>query len=254
MNTNNDQKKKELLIVIPTYNERENISGLLSELMEQVPEINVLVVDDNSPDGTAQIVKEFQRKHPERIFLIEREGKLGLGTAYITGFKWALQQGYQYIGEMDADFSHRVQDLLKMIDLIRNGKADVVVGSRYVKGGKTVNWTIDRKILSRGASLYVRFWTCMPIKDPTAGFVIYKRQVLETIPLDKISFSGYAFQIEMKFAAWVQGYKIVEVPITFVDRIEGSSKMNKKIVFEAIKGVPLLVWKRLKGIYSSTNR
>ncbi len=254
MSPNDSNSNKELLIVIPTYNERENISGLLSDLMDQVPEVDVLVVDDNSPDGTAQIVREFQRKHPERIFLIEREGKLGLGTAYITGFKWALQQGYQYIGEMDADFSHRVQDLLKMIDVVRNGRADVVVGSRYVKGGKTVNWTMDRKVLSRGASLYVRFWTCMPIKDPTAGFVIYKRRVLETIPLDKISFSGYAFQIEMKFAAWVQGYKIVEVPITFVDRIEGSSKMNKKIVFEAIKGVPLLVWKRLKGIYSSTKR
>ncbi len=247
-----DGENKELLIVIPTYNERENISNLLPELMERVPCAHVLVVDDNSPDRTAEVVKDFQKQYPERIHLIEREGKQGLGTAYITGFKWALTQGYEYIGEMDADFSHRVDDLLRLIEVIRNGGADVVVGSRYVKGGKTVNWTWDRKVLSRGASIYVRFWTCMPIKDPTAGFVIYKRKVLETIPLDKISFSGYAFQIEMKFAAWVQGYKIVEIPITFVDRIEGSSKMNRKIVYEAIIGVPMLVWKRLKGIYSST--
>lgn len=204
--------------------------------------IDILVVDDGSPDGTSIEVKRLQGKYPEQLHLIERTGKLGLGTAYIAGFKWGLERGYEYIFEMDCDFSHDPNDLQRMMTILKNGQADVVVGSRYVKGGKCVNWPADRLILSYGASLYVRLITWMWIKDPTAGFVGYRRQVLQAIDLDKIRFIGYAFQIEMKFASWLLGFKLQEIPITFTDRIEGSSKMSKGIVKEAILGVLSMKW------------
>lgn len=198
---------------------------------------HLLVVDDGSPDGTGQIVQQLQTNYPDRLFLIERSGKLGLGTAYICGFRWGLEKGYDYIYEMDADFSHNPKDLPRLYQAIVDKKADVSVGSRYVKGGKLENWPFDRIVLSYGASLYVRIITFMPVKDPTAGFVCYSRKFLSSIDLDKIHFVGYAFQIEMKFAARMLGFRIVEVPITFTDRIEGSSKMTKAIVREAIAGV-----------------
>jgi dolichol-phosphate mannosyltransferase len=203
---------------------------------------HVLIVEDGSPDGTASIVKSKIKEYPDRISIMERSGKLGLGTAYIAGFRWGLEHGFDFIFEMDCDFSHNPKDLLRMQQVLESGKADVVVGSRYVKGGKCVNWPADRKILSYGASLYVRCITWMWVKDPTAGFVGYHRKVLETIDLDRIKFIGYAFQIEMKFAARQLGFKIKEIPITFTDRIEGSSKMSKGIVKEAIYGVLQMKW------------
>ena len=203
---------------------------------------HILVVDDGSPDGTAGLVKEEQAKHPDEVFLKERSGKLGLGTAYIAGFKWALERGYEYIFEMDCDFSHNPKDLVRMQNVLASDEADVVVGSRYVKGGKCVNWPIDRKILSYGASIYTRLITWMWIKDPTAGFVGYKNIVLSSIDLEKIKFIGYAFQIEMKYASRQLGFKVKEIPITFTDRIIGISKMSKGIVKEAIWGVIQLRW------------
>ena len=202
----------------------------------------MLVIDDNSPDGTADIVKSLQLKYPNELFLEERKGKLGLGTAYIHGFKWAYSRGYQYIFEMDADFSHNPSDLERLYDACKSGGADVAVGSRYVQGGGNVNWPWDRVLLSKGGSLYTRLITLMPVKDPTAGFVCYRKEVLETINLDQILFVGYAFQIEMKFAAWKLGFRIKEVPIIFKDRKLGSSKMNKGIVKEGILGVLNLRW------------
>jgi dolichol-phosphate mannosyltransferase len=202
----------------------------------------VLVIDDGSPDGTADIVKSLCTLYPEQVFLIERAGKQGLGTAYITGFKWALQKGYEYIFEMDADFSHNPEDLQKLHQACQNG-ADVAVGSRYVTGGKVVNWPWDRVFISKGGAMYTRIITWMPVKDPTAGFVCYRNEVLKTIPLDKVKFIGYAFQIEMKYRAWKLGFKIQEVPITFIDRTEGTSKMTKGIVQEAMYGV----WKMRRG-------
>ena len=196
----------------------------------------MLVIDDGSPDGTASIVKELMLVYPDRLFLQERKGKLGLGTAYIAGFKWSIEHGYAFIFEMDADFSHNPKDLERLYAACKNG-ADVAVGSRYVRGGAVENWPANRIFLSKGASVYTRMITWMPVKDPTAGFVCYKREVLETINLDAISFVGYAFQIEMKYRAWKLGFKIKEVPITFVDRKEGVSKMSKGIVKEAIFGV-----------------
>lgn len=225
------------LVIIPTYNEKENIGKIVEAVLSLKKDFHVLIVDDGSPDGTAQIVKSLQQAHPDTLFLIERQGKLGLGTAYITGFKWGLQRQYDYFFEMDADFSHNPQDLVRMHKACTTQRADVVIGSRYVKGGKLENWPIDRILLSYGASLYVRLVTWMPVKDPTAGFVCYRRKVLETIDLDKIRFVGYAFQIEMKYAARLLGFKIVEIPITFADRMEGSSKMSRGIVKEAIWGV-----------------
>jgi dolichol-phosphate mannosyltransferase len=201
-----------------------------------------LVIDDNSPDGTAEIVKGLQSKYSNRLFLEERKGKLGLGTAYIHGFKWAYGRGYQYIFEMDADFSHNPSDLDRLYEACKHGGADVAVGSRYVAGGGNVNWPWDRILLSKGASLYTRLITTMPVKDPTAGFVCYRKEVLETINLDEILFVGYAFQIEMKFAAWKLGFSIKEVPIIFKDRKLGVSKMNKGIVKEGILGVLNLRW------------
>ncbi len=205
---------------------------------------HVLIIDDNSPDNTANIVKELFAKYPGQLFLEERMGKLGLGTAYIHGFKWAISKGYRFIFEMDADFSHNPADLERLYEACKAG-AGVAVGSRYVKGGAVENWPTDRIALSKGASLYTRIITWMPIKDPTAGFVCYRKEVLESINLDGISFVGYAFQIEMKFAAWKLGFKIKEVPITFKDRKLGASKMNKGIVKEGILGVLKLRWQSI---------
>ncbi len=197
---------------------------------------HVLIVDDGSPDGTAAIVKKMQTEFPDRLFILERKGKLGLGTAYIAGFKWALERDYEYIFEMDADFSHDPDDLNRLYDACQKG-ADMVVGSRYTKGGKVVNWPWDRIFISKGGALYTKMITWMPVNDPTAGFVCYSRKVLSTIPLDKVHFVGYAFQIEMKYRAWKLGFKIGEVPITFRDRKEGVSKMSGNIIKEAMYGV-----------------
>lgn len=230
------------LVIIPTYNEIENVSRMIETVMGLTTPIDILIVDDGSPDGTASVVREKQVQFKDRLHLIERSGKLGLGTAYITGFKWGLERGYAFIFEMDCDFSHDPNDLSRMLAVLADGQADVVVGSRYVKGGRCVNWPADRLILSYGASLYVRLITWMWVKDPTAGFVGYRSQVLQTIDLDRIRFIGYAFQIEMKFASWLLGFKLREIPITFTDRIEGSSKMSKGIVKEAIFGVLIMKW------------
>jgi len=232
----------EKLVVIPTYNEKENISGILHAIFNLQQGFHVLVVDDGSPDGTAQIVKELQPKFQGQLFIEERKGKLGLGTAYIYGFKWAIAKGYGFIFEMDADFSHNPNDLPRLYNACKNEGADVAIGSRYVKGGGVVNWPWDRVALSKGGSAYTRMITWMPVKDPTAGFVCYKKEVLETINLDEIVFAGYAFQIEMKFAAWKLRFKIKEVPIIFRDRTIGTSKMNKGIVKEGILGVLKLRW------------
>lgn len=212
-------------------------------------EFHILVVDDGSPDGTADEVRLQQKDYPDRIFLLEREGKLGLGTAYIAGFKWGLEKGYEYIYEMDADFSHPPQHLDDFYEMLASDKTDVVVGSRYTSGGGVKNWPRGRLMLSYGASLYVRFLTWMNVKDPTAGFVGYKREVLSTIDFDKIRFIGYAFQIEMKFAAWSLGYRIQEFPIIFIDREIGVSKMHKGIVKEAIWGVFQMKWKSFFSTY-----
>lgn len=224
------------IVIIPTYKEKENIEKIILKVLSLPGHFHVLVVDDGSPDGTADIVKQIQKKNAECVFLIERSGKLGLGTAYITGFKWALQREYAYIFEMDADFSHNPDDLLRLHQACVAG-ADVAVGSRYVGGGKVVNWPWDRIFISKGGALYTQLITWMPVKDPTAGFVCYKREVLQTIPLDEVRFIGYAFQIEMKYRSWKLGFKIKEVPITFIDRTEGNSKMTKGIVKEAVRGV-----------------
>jgi len=232
----------EKLVIIPTYNEKENIANILSAIFGLQQDFHVLVIDDGSPDDTAQIVKELQPKYTGQLFLEERKGKLGLGTAYIHGFKWALAKGYNYIFEIDADFSHNPKDLSRLYDACKKDGADVAVGSRYVTEGGVINWPKDRIALSKGASLYTRMITWMPVKDPTAGFICYKKEVLEAINLDAISFIGYAFQIEMKFAAWKLGFKIVEVPIIFQDRTHGTSKMNKGIVKEGILGVLKLRW------------
>lgn len=225
------------IVIIPTYNERENIVRMIKTVFALEKDFHILIVDDGSPDGTANLVKEQQQQYPGRLFIKERKGKLGLGTAYIAGFKWGLEHNYEYIFEMDADFSHNPNDLIRLYKACTEQGGDMSVGSRYVKGGKLENWPYDRIILSYGASLYVRIITFMPVKDPTAGFVCYHRRVLQTIDLDKIRFVGYAFQIEMKFAAYQLGYKIKEVPITFTDRIEGTSKMSKGIIKEAVWGV-----------------
>ena len=200
-------------------------------------DFHVLVIDDGSPDGTAGIVRDLQHKYPDRLFLEERRGKLGLGTAYIHGFKWSIARNYDYIFEMDADFSHHPEDLPRLYDACKTGNADVAIGSRYVEGGGTINWPRNRIWLSKGGSFYTRVITLMPIRDTTAGFVCYKREVLQTINLDEIKFLGYAFQIEMKYAAWKLGFKIVEVPIIFEDRKFGVSKMHKGIIREGILGV-----------------
>jgi len=226
------------LVIIPTYNEKENIEAIIGAVMKLPIEFNVLVIDDGSPDGTADIVKRLMTKSwPERIFLVERSGKQGLGTAYIAGFRWAIEHQYDYIFEMDADFSHNPQDLLKLYDAIANTKADVAIGSRYLTGVNVVNWPMGRVLMSYFASKYVRFILGVKICDTTAGFVGYRRKVLETIELDKIRFKGYAFQIEMKYTAYKIGFCIKEVPIIFINRQLGTSKMSGGIFSEALLGV-----------------
>lgn len=238
------------LIIIPTYNERENIGRMIDRIFSLKEDFHVLIIDDGSPDGTADIVKSKMTDFPQELFLEQRQGKLGLGTAYIHGFKWAQSNGYDFIFEMDADFSHHPEDLKKLYEACASGQADVAVGSRYVRGGKTENWPWDRSILSYGASIYVRLLTWLPVKDSTAGFVCYKREVLESINFDQIQFVGYAFQIEMKFTAWKLGFKVKEVPITFTDRMVGESKMSKGIVKEGIFGVIKIQWQSLTGHYT----
>lgn len=224
------------LVIIPTYNEKENIEKILHKVFSLSHVFHVLVVDDGSPDGTADIVKHLQGEFSGKLFIEERKGKLGLGTAYIHGFKWALQHTYDYIFEMDADFSHNPDDLIKLRDACANG-ADVSIGSRYIKGVNVVNWPMSRVLMSFFASVYVRLVTGIDIQDATAGFKCFKRKVLQTIALDKIRFVGYAFQIEMKFTAIQHGFKVVEVPIIFTDRTEGESKMSTRIFREAFFGV-----------------
>ena len=235
------------LVIIPTYNEFENIHSIIDAVLKQGTHFAVLIVDDNSPDGTGDVVKMLQAKET-RIHLIQRSGKLGLGTAYIAGFKYGLSKGFDFIFEMDADFSHNPNDLPRLLNACLQG-ADIAVGSRYVKGGDIKNWSKDRILLSYGASLYVRTITWMPDMDPTAGFICYNRKVLESMNLDKVKFIGYTFQIEMKFYALNLGFKIKEVPITFVDREKGNSKMHANIVSEAIKGVLQMRWRKMTGYY-----
>jgi dolichol-phosphate mannosyltransferase len=234
----------EKLVIIPTFNEKENIEKIIGAVIGLQLNYHVLIIDDNSPDGTGEIIRSLLPRYTGQLFLEERAGKSGLGTAYIYGFKWAIERGYRYIFEMDADFSHNPNDLENLYNACIKG-ADVAVGSRYVNGGAVANWPADRIMLSKGASLYTRMITWMPVKDPTAGFVCYKKEVLETINLDGIEFVGYAFQIEMKFAAWKLGFRITEVPITFIDREFGASKMNKGIIKEGVLGVLKLRWHSL---------
>ena len=232
------------LVIIPTYNEKENIEAMVHKVFSLPMAFDLLVVDDGSPDGTGQLVKNLQVQYPGQLFLEERTGKNGLGTAYIHGFKWALARDYGYVFEMDADFSHNPDDLLRLYEACTQG-ADVAVGSRYIKGVNVVNWPLHRILLSYGASFYVKLITGMRVQDPTAGFVGYRREVLEQLDLDRIRFVGYAFQIEMKFKSFVAGFKIAEVPIVFKDRELGHSKMNASIVKEAVWGVLRLKWDQL---------
>lgn len=239
------------LVIIPTYNEKENIEKIIRKVFSLDKDFNVLIVDDNSPDGTADIVKRLIKEFPGQLFIEERKGKLGLGTAYIHGFKWALKRDYEYIFEMDADFSHNPKDLVRLYDACAKENADLAIGSRYIKGVNVVNWPMGRVLLSYFASAYVRFITRMKVRDTTAGFKCYSRKVLEAIDFDKIKFTGYAFQIEMKFTAWKLGFDVVEVDIIFTDRTEGESKMNKSILKEAIFGVIEL---RLRSILKKYKR
>jgi dolichol-phosphate mannosyltransferase len=232
----------EKLVIIPTYNEKENIAKILQAVYDLQQNFHVLVIDDGSPDGTAGLVRELQPRFNGMVFLEERRGKLGLGTAYIHGFKWGLKRGYQFIFEMDADFSHNPKDLPRLYQACKSQGADVAIGSRYVKGGGIYNWPKDRIALSKGGSLYTRMILWTPVRDQTAGFVCFRREVLETINLDEIHFVGYAFQIEMKFAAWKLGFKLTEVPIQFTDRQYGESKMNRGIIKEGVLGVLKLRW------------
>lgn len=233
---NNRTEVSDSVVIIPTYNEKENIEKIIRKVFSLGHTFHLLIIDDGSPDGTASIVKQLQAEFSTQLFLEERSGKLGLGTAYIHGFKWALARQYQFIFEMDADFSHNPRDLPKLLGACLNG-ADVAIGSRYVKGVNVVNWPMGRVLMSYFASIYVRFITRIDIKDATAGFKCYRRIVLETIPMHKIKFVGYAFQIEMKFTAIKFGFKVVEVPIIFTDRTEGTSKMSTRIFREAFFGV-----------------
>jgi dolichol-phosphate mannosyltransferase len=225
------------LVIIPTYNEIENIEAIIRAVFELSYDFHILVVDDGSPDGTADKVKDLQKEYADSLFIKERKGKLGLGTAYISGFHWAIEKHYDYVFEMDADFSHPPKDLIRLYEACAEGNADVSIGSRYKKGISVVNWPLGRILISYFASKYVRFVTRMPVNDTTAGFVCYKRKVLETIGIDKIKMKGYGFQIEMKFRSWKYGYKIEEVPIIFTERTEGRSKMSGGIFNEAFWGV-----------------
>lgn len=225
------------IVIIPTYNERENLEKMVRKVFSLKKELHLLIVDDNSPDGSAQIVKDLQKEFSGQLYLEERKGKLGLGTAYIHGFKWALKNNYEYIFEMDCDFSHNPNDLIKLYNACAKDGADLAIGSRYITGVNVVNWPMGRVLMSYYASAYVRFITGMKIRDTTSGFKCYTKKVLEAINLNKIKFKGYAFQIEMKFTAYKLGFKIVEIPIIFTDRLEGTSKMSKGIFKEAILGV-----------------
>jgi len=227
----------ESVVIIPTYNEKENIKTVIEKLENLNIDLDILIIDDNSPDGTPAIIKELQKSH-KNIFMIERPGKMGLGTAYVKGFRWALDKGYQYILEMDADLSHNPEDVPHLIDACKKG-ADLVIGSRYCDGVNVINWPIKRLLLSYGANLYTRIITRMPVKDATAGYKCFNRKVLESIDLDRIKSSGYSFQIEMNFRAWKKGFSISEVSIIFIERSEGHSKMSKGIVWEAV----FMVWK-----------
>ncbi|MDB2336821.1 polyprenol monophosphomannose synthase [Flavobacteriaceae bacterium] len=233
------------LVIIPTYNEKENIQAIIEAVFKQKKRFHILVVDDNSPDGTAEIVERLITQYSDALFIEKRTGKNGLGTAYIHGFKWAIQKKYDYIIEMDADFSHNPKDLVRLYNACEKGGADVSIGSRYSQGVNVVNWPMKRVLLSYFASKYVRFITRIPIHDTTAGFVCYKRSVLETIKLNKIRFVGYAFQIEMKFKAWKHNFNIKEVSVIFTDRTEGTSKMSDGIIYEALFGV---IKMRFKGL------
>lgn len=233
------------LVIIPTYNEKENIENIIRCVFSLHPVFHILIIEDHSPDGTANIVKELQQEYPY-LYMIERQGKLGLGTAYITGFKWGLEHGYNYIFEMDADFSHNPHDLIRLYDACVKG-ADMSIGSRYITGVNVVNWPMSRVLLSYFASKYVQFITGMKIHDSTAGFVCYSRKVLESINLEKIRFKGYAFQIEMKFTAYTLGFRLEEVPIIFTDRTLGTSKMSKGIIKEAVFGVITMKLRALFG-------
>ena len=225
------------LIIIPTYNEKENIEKIIRKVFSLDKSFHVLVIEDGSPDGTADIVKGLQKEFNDNLYIQERSGKLGLGTAYIRGFKWALEREYQYIFEMDADFSHNPDDLIRLYTACKNENGDVAIGSRYVNGVNIVNWPMSRLLMSFFASKYVKMITGMPVHDATAGFKCYKREVLETIKFNKIQFVGYAFQIEMKFKSWKYGFNIIEVPVIFTDRTEGDSKMSGGIFREAVFGV-----------------
>lgn len=235
------------LVIIPTFNEKENIEKIIRVVFDLEKIFDVLIVEDNSPDGTADIVKSLMAEFKDRLFILERKGKLGLGTAYIDGFKWALERNYDYITEMDADFSHNPKDLIRLYKALKGTDADVAIGSRYIKGVNVVNWPMGRVLMSYYASKYVRIVTGLEIMDTTAGFVCWSRKVLETIDLDRIKFVGYAFQIEMKYTAVKLGFKVIEVPIIFTDRTEGVSKMNKSIFREAIFGVMQLRVRSMMG-------
>jgi len=232
-----DWLMKSSVVIIPTYNEIENIEAIIRAIFSQSEFVNILIVDDNSPDLTAVKVKELQKEFPDRLYLETRKEKAGLGTAYIHGFKWALKKEYHFIFEMDADFSHDPKDLIKLYNACQMDKADVSIGSRYITGVNVVNWPLNRILISYMASVYVRLITGMTIRDTTAGFVCYRREVLETLDLNKIKFIGYAFQIEMKFKAYLKKFKIVEIPVIFTDRTKGESKLSSGIISEAIFGV-----------------
>ena len=239
------------LIIIPTYNEKENIEKIIRKIFSLKKSFHILIVDDGSPDGTAKIVQSLQKEFDEKLHILMRKEKLGLGTAYINGFKWGLKKDYQYLFEMDADFSHNPDDLIKLYEANANNGADVAIGSRYIKGVNIVNWPMSRLLMSFFASKYVKLITGMPIHDSTAGFKCYKRIVLETINFNKLQFVGYAFQIEMKFKAWKYGFNIVEVPVIFTDRSEGTSKMSSGIFMEAVLGVLQI---KIKSFFRSWKR
>lgn len=233
------------VVIIPTFNERENVEAMIRKVLSLPAGFHLLIVDDGSPDGTAQIVKDLMKEYEGRLFIEERKGKLGLGTAYVHGFKWGIERGYDFLFEMDCDFSHNPDDLPRLLEACEKEGFDVAIGSRYIKGGNVENWPRNRVLMSKYASKYARLITWMPVKDTTAGFKCYRRAVLEKILTEPVRFVGYAFQIEMKFKAWKYGFKIKEVPITFTDRTKGESKMSKGIFKEALLGVIQLRWKSL---------
>ena len=243
--------KSDSIVIIPTYNEKENISNIIHAVLGLEHNFDILVIDDNSPDGTAAIVEGLIKEIPDRINIVKRAGKQGLGTAYIAGFKWALEHGYEYVIEMDADFSHRPEDLVPLYKACDEGGADVSVGSRYISGVNVVNWPMGRVLMSYYASAYVRIVTGMSVRDTTAGFVCYNRRVLAAIRFDEVEFKGYAFQIEMKFTAYKLGFKIKEVPMIFVNRVLGTSKMNTSIFGEAFFGVIKL---KMRSIFNKFHR